>query len=222
MCIIFLSFLPSLRRTLRLLDRNCSVQIVRQAGPQRTECMKKVLRSETKRGALRRGHLKFQSSSGADERYLVDYIPVSHKPTEEQSSPGQSIPAMRIRQSLTLPVLLLSLSALTPILGEQTAQQIVQDANRLLAEGSYSEAARAYGDAIGMVKQSLTHFKSHLTVIMAELEPSYSNYYKRATAYLSIGKQSSALDDFDTILQLNPAFTQVSSAGLRRASGTLN
>ena len=50
---------------------------------------------------------------------------------------------------LTLP-LVLSLSALTPVLGERTAQQIVSDANKLLSEGSYHEAARAYGEAIGM------------------------------------------------------------------------
>lgn len=51
---------------------------------------------------------------------------------------------------LTLP-LVLSLSALTPVLGEKTAQQIVSDAGRLLTEGSYVEAARAYGEAIGML-----------------------------------------------------------------------
>jgi DnaJ family protein C protein 3 len=36
----------------------------------------------------------------------------------------------------------------------------------------------------------------------------YLNYYKRATAYLSLGRHSAALDDFDRILQLNPAFAQ--------------
>src|SRR5689334_14134671 len=49
---------------------------------------------------------------------------------------------------LALP-LVLSLSALTPVLGERTAQQIVSDANKLLSEGSYVQAARAYGEAIG-------------------------------------------------------------------------
>lgn len=45
----------------------------------------------------------------------------------------------------------------------------------------------------------------------ADLEPtSYVNYYKRATAYLSLGRHSAALDDFDHILRLNPAFVQVS------------
>jgi DnaJ family protein C protein 3 len=58
---------------------------------------------------------------------------------------------MRVPPILTLPVLLLSLS--TSALAEssaKTVQEIVQDANRLLAEGSYSQAARAYTDAIGM------------------------------------------------------------------------
>lgn len=57
---------------------------------------------------------------------------------------------MRLTTSLTLG-LALSLSALTPVLGERTAQQIVSDANKLLSEGSYVQAARAYGDAIGNV-----------------------------------------------------------------------
>jgi hypothetical protein len=55
---------------------------------------------------------------------------------------------------LTLP-LVLSLSALTPVLGERTAQQIVLDAGKLLTEGSYVEAARAYGEAIGMFRLML-------------------------------------------------------------------
>lgn len=43
----------------------------------------------------------------------------------------------------------------------------------------------------------------------SDLDPSsYVNYYKRATAYLSLGRHSAALDDFDRILQLNPAFVQ--------------
>lgn len=47
----------------------------------------------------------------------------------------------------------------------------------------------------------------------SELDPhSYSSYYKRATAYLSLGRNTAALDDFDTILRLNPAFVQVSPA----------
>lgn len=32
------------------------------------------------------------------------------------------------------------------------------------------------------------------------------SYYKRATAYLSLGRTSSAIDDFSTILVLRPGF----------------
>ncbi|WWD21936.1 hypothetical protein CI109_106424 [Kwoniella shandongensis] len=95
---------------------------------------------------------------------------------------------MRVSPIFALPVLLL----LSPALGEssRSASRIVQDGNRFLAEGAYSEAARAYGEAI-------------------DLDPnSYVNYYKRATAYLSMGRHGAALDDFDQILKINPAFAQ--------------
>lgn len=47
------------------------------------------------------------------------------------------------------------------------------------------------------------------TDVYPDLEPSsYVNHYKRATAYLSLGRSTAALDDFERILQLNPAFTQ--------------
>lgn len=52
---------------------------------------------------------------------------------------------------------------------------------------------------------------------MAELDPnSYLNYYKRATAYLSLGRQQAALDDFDAILRLNPGFAQVGLSSYAR------
>lgn len=45
--------------------------------------------------------------------------------------------------------------------------------------------------------------------LTAESDPnSYLNYYKRATAYLSQGKQSAALDDFNSIIAMNPQFAQ--------------
>ncbi|XAO21437.1 hypothetical protein I312_100188 [Cryptococcus bacillisporus CA1280] len=90
-----------------------------------------------------------------------------------------------------LPIFFLSLSS--QVFSEpsvSSAAQIVQDANRLLAEGSYSAAARAYGEAI-------------------ELDPTaHANYYKRATAYLSMGRHNAALDDFEQILKINPGFVQ--------------
>jgi hypothetical protein len=64
---------------------------------------------------------------------------------------------MRLASTLGLALpLVLSFSALTPVLGERTAQEIVLDANRLLSEGQYSSAARAYGEAIGMSHLLLT------------------------------------------------------------------
>ena len=54
----------------------------------------------------------------------------------------------------------------------------------------------------------MTHINPMFTNL--ELDPnSYINYYKRATAYLSLGRHSAALDDFDSILRLNPTFAQV-------------
>jgi tetratricopeptide (TPR) repeat protein len=43
-----------------------------------------------------------------------------------------------------------------------------------------------------------------------DLDPnSYVNYYKRATAYLSLGRHAQAIEDFDNILRINPSFAQV-------------
>lgn len=52
---------------------------------------------------------------------------------------------MRLTTHLTLPILLVSLSTFA----DRSVPEIVQDGNRLLSEGSYNEAARAYGEAIG-------------------------------------------------------------------------
>lgn len=61
---------------------------------------------------------------------------------------------------------------------------LINRANALLAAGQFAEAARAYTEAI-------------------EQSPSdYLLYYKRATAYFSLSRHSSALDDFDQVLTL--------------------
>jgi DnaJ family protein C protein 3 len=42
-----------------------------------------------------------------------------------------------------------------------------------------------------------------------EYDPNdYISYYKRATAYLSLGKTNPAIDDFSKILTLKPGFKQ--------------
>lgn len=51
--------------------------------------------------------------------------------------------------------------------------------------------------------------------LTSDLDPSsYLNYYKRATVYLSLGRHSQAIDDFDHIIRLNPAFVQVRSEAM--------
>ncbi|WVQ97716.1 hypothetical protein IAU59_004830 [Kwoniella sp. CBS 9459] len=94
---------------------------------------------------------------------------------------------MRVSPFLALPLLLAGTAFAE---SSRSATDIAADAGRLLAKGSYLEAARAYGEAI-------------------DLDPtSYVNYYKRATAYLSLGRHSAALDDFDQILKINPSSAQ--------------
>ncbi|KZV83081.1 TPR-like protein, partial [Exidia glandulosa HHB12029] len=63
-------------------------------------------------------------------------------------------------------------------------QPLITQGDRLLAQGQFTEAARAYSDAI-------------------ELSPGqYLLYYKRATAYFSANRHSNALEDFDTVISL--------------------
>jgi DnaJ family protein C protein 3 len=63
-------------------------------------------------------------------------------------------------------------------------QPLVNKANALLTSGQFHDAAKLYSEAI-------------------EHAPTdYVLYYKRATAYLSLSKHSSALDDFDKVLSL--------------------
>ncbi|KAF7309162.1 hypothetical protein MKEN_01118500 [Mycena kentingensis (nom. inval.)] len=65
-------------------------------------------------------------------------------------------------------------------------QPLITRANVLLSSGQFSEAARMYSEAI-------------------EQSPAdYLLYYKRGTAYLSLGRHASALDDFTRVLGLTP------------------
>lgn len=59
---------------------------------------------------------------------------------------------MRTRTPIAA-IALISVSWCSGVLGElsRTAQQATQAGNRLLTEGSYSEAARAFGEAIGQL-----------------------------------------------------------------------
>jgi len=154
---------------------------------------------------------------------------------------------MRVTPFLSLPILL----GVVLADGGRTAAEAAADGNRLLAQGAYGDAARAYSEAIGewqcgrgsggvgvtrrvvwcaesrirgirgivAVPPScdgpdtpplLPSRSDHAIANGADSDPSsYVNYYKRATAYLSSGRHAAALDDFDAILKLNPAFSQV-------------
>ncbi|GAA5811329.1 hypothetical protein MFLAVUS_004762 [Mucor flavus] len=71
---------------------------------------------------------------------------------------------------------------------EKTVKEHLVDGNQFLITGKYNDAIISYDAAIAQ-------------------DPSdYLSYYKRATAYLSLGRTSSAIDDFSTILDLRPGF----------------
>ncbi|KAL4255702.1 Tetratricopeptide-like helical domain superfamily protein, partial [Pleurotus pulmonarius] len=61
---------------------------------------------------------------------------------------------------------------------------LINRANVLLSTGQFNEAAKVYTEAI---EQSPTD---------------YLLFYKRATAYFSLNRHSSALDDFEKVLSL--------------------
>ncbi|KAJ7628502.1 hypothetical protein FB45DRAFT_918432 [Roridomyces roridus] len=65
-------------------------------------------------------------------------------------------------------------------------QPLITRANVLLSSGQFSEAAKVYSEAI-------------------EQSPAdYLLFYKRGTAYLSLGRHGAALDDFTHVLSLTP------------------
>jgi DnaJ family protein C protein 3 len=63
-------------------------------------------------------------------------------------------------------------------------QPLIHTANAFLAAGRFSDAAKAYSDAID------------------QSPADYMLYYRRATAYLSSNRHGSALEDFDRVLSL--------------------
>ena len=91
---------------------------------------------------------------------------------------------------ISLPVTLLSAVFVPFTLADSAGleppqlQGVIQRANALLSAGQFTDAVRAYTEAL-------------------ELAPSdYLLYFKRATAYLSVNRHSPALDDFEAVLRL--------------------
>ena len=95
---------------------------------------------------------------------------------------------------MRLPILAGLLLLVSPVLGEPSSssgsiahpnlQPLIARADALLSAGQFSDAAKTYTDAIS-------------------LSPSdYLLFYKRATAYFSLSRHPSALDDFSKVLEL--------------------
>ncbi|CED84048.1 dsRNA-activated protein kinase inhibitor P58, contains TPR and DnaJ domains [Phaffia rhodozyma] len=78
----------------------------------------------------------------------------------------------------------------------EEAAPFLRDGNAALLKGSYLDAVRLFGEAFGAPS----------SIFLYDLDPSYVTLYKRATAYLSLGRNSAAVEDFDAILKLNPKF----------------
>ncbi|KAI8576171.1 hypothetical protein K450DRAFT_257968 [Umbelopsis ramanniana AG] len=93
----------------------------------------------------------------------------------------------RLLLACLIPLLLPVSSVLA---SEKTTQQYLDDGNKLLVSGKYSEALTSFDAAI------------------SKDPANYVSYYRRATTYLSLGRNSAALEDFTTILSIKPDFHQ--------------
>jgi DnaJ family protein C protein 3 len=113
------------------------------------------------------------------------------------------------------PLLLYSLFALFSTLSVQAdsgagsalyppgLQPLINRANVLLSAGTFHDAAKAYSEAIGTLGQIMHLLISPLLTSSAEQSPvDPTLYYKRATAYFSLGRHAYALADFDQVLTL--------------------
>jgi DnaJ homolog subfamily C member 3 len=83
-------------------------------------------------------------------------------------------------------------------------QPLINRANALLSAGTFHDAAKAYSEAIGMLDQIMHPLISRrpLTSSAGQSPVDPTLYYKRATAYFSLGRHANALADFDQVLTL--------------------
>ncbi|KAG0234974.1 hypothetical protein B0O80DRAFT_409026 [Mortierella sp. GBAus27b] len=89
-----------------------------------------------------------------------------------------------------LPLLPVILSLQQACAEPQTTQQFLDQASAYLGQGDFNLALQSYDAAID---QDPTN---------------YLSYFKRATTYLTLGRNHQALSDFTTILKLKPDFNQ--------------
>jgi DnaJ family protein C protein 3 len=81
-------------------------------------------------------------------------------------------------------------------------QPLIIRANALLSAGTFHDAAKAYSEAIGTLDQALHPSFSILSSFAEQSPVDPTLYYKRATAYYSLGRHANALADFDQVLTL--------------------
>jgi DnaJ family protein C protein 3 len=79
-------------------------------------------------------------------------------------------------------------------------QPLINRANALLSAGTFHDAAKAYSEAIGMLDHLLISPPLTSSAEQSPVDPTL--YYKRATAYFSLGRHANALADFDQVLTL--------------------
>ncbi|KAG0165776.1 hypothetical protein DFQ28_001164 [Apophysomyces sp. BC1034] len=77
------------------------------------------------------------------------------------------------------------------VFADKSVDQYLADGHQFLIGGQFADALTSYDAAILMDPEN------------------YLSYYKRATAYLSLGRTNAAVDDFSKILSLKPDFGQV-------------
>lgn len=85
--------------------------------------------------------------------------------------------------------LLLCSGLFTNVLASADASKLVADATRLLVSNQIEQAIDLYSQAI-------------------KIEPSYTTYYRRGTAFLGQGNSLKALNDFEKVVSLNPKYTE--------------
>lgn len=89
-------------------------------------------------------------------------------------------------------------------------QPLIHRANTLFGLGQFSDAAKAYSEAIGALSfsypcpfpQHLANVQFPVRVYTDQSPADYLLYYKRATAYFSLNRNAPALDDFTKVLAL--------------------
>lgn len=96
------------------------------------------------------------------------------------------------------------------VLSDKSPQQYLTEGNDYLKSGEFNNALNSFDAAIRKFAHSKAFPEKNRVdqfIFPLGMEPdNYLTYFKRATAYLSLGRNSQAADDFTKILDLKPDF----------------